>query len=130
MAILLGCNSTRVRKLKWALARRSSWSWQPLCFRRVQHPTSNLKIRTGTKPQLLSSSFGRATIAGPRSEEHTSELQSLMRISYDVFCLKKKHARQTFSSAPPPLPLPHVYTTLKCKAMYTHRYRTAAEFCK
>src|SRR3546814_5360107 len=27
---------------------------------------------------------------GTRSEEHTSELQSLMRISYDVFCLKKK----------------------------------------
>src|SRR3546814_9833804 len=27
-----------------------------------------------------------------RSEEHTSELQSLMRISYAVFCLKKKHA--------------------------------------
>src|SRR3546814_8707213 len=26
----------------------------------------------------------------PRSEEHTSELQSLMRISYAVFCLKKK----------------------------------------
>src|SRR3546814_5351608 len=26
-----------------------------------------------------------------RSEEHTSELQSLMRISYDVFCLKQKH---------------------------------------
>src|SRR3546814_21075238 len=28
--------------------------------------------------------------AGERSEEHTSELQSLMRISYAVFCLKKK----------------------------------------
>src|SRR3546814_5870279 len=28
---------------------------------------------------------------GARSEEHTSELQSLMRISYSVFCLKKKH---------------------------------------
>src|SRR3546814_1428111 len=28
-----------------------------------------------------------------RSEEHTSELQSLMRISYDVFCLHKKHRR-------------------------------------
>src|SRR3546814_10686741 len=27
---------------------------------------------------------------GPRSEEHTSELQSLMRLSYAVFCLKKK----------------------------------------
>src|SRR3546814_8204652 len=31
------------------------------------------------------------TIANSRSEEHTSELQSLMRISYAVFCLKKKH---------------------------------------
>src|SRR3546814_2828403 len=29
--------------------------------------------------------------AGRRSEEHTSELQSLMRISYAVFCLKKKN---------------------------------------
>src|SRR3546814_1648168 len=29
----------------------------------------------------------------PRSEEHTSELQSLMRISYAVFCLKKKNKR-------------------------------------
>src|SRR3546814_9938794 len=29
-------------------------------------------------------------VALPRSEEHTSELQSLMRISYAVFCLKKK----------------------------------------
>src|SRR3546814_2043520 len=28
-----------------------------------------------------------------RSEEHTSELKSLMRISYAVFCLKKKHMR-------------------------------------
>src|SRR3546814_7949637 len=30
-------------------------------------------------------------LAPPRSEEHTSELQSLMRISYAVFCLKKKN---------------------------------------
>src|SRR3546814_10557211 len=30
----------------------------------------------------------------PRSEEHTSELQSLMRISYAVFCLKKKSKKQ------------------------------------
>src|SRR3546814_5274572 len=32
-----------------------------------------------------------AAPAGLRSEEHTSELQSLMRISYAVFCLKKKN---------------------------------------
>src|SRR3546814_9081577 len=31
----------------------------------------------------------------PRSEEHTSELQSLMRISYAVFCLKKKKSQYT-----------------------------------
>src|SRR3546814_8509405 len=37
------------------------------------------------------------TILSRRSEEHTSELQSLMRISYAVFCLKKKkkHPYQT-----------------------------------
>src|SRR3546814_6988169 len=32
--------------------------------------------------------------AGQRSEEHTSELQSLMRISYAVFCMKKKNQRR------------------------------------
>src|SRR3546814_126 len=35
--------------------------------------------------------------AARRSEEHTSELQSLMRISYAVFCLKKKQHRITYS---------------------------------
>src|SRR3546814_950184 len=34
--------------------------------------------------------FNMRIRSGPRSEEHTSELQSLMRISYAVFCLKKK----------------------------------------
>src|SRR3546814_3983713 len=34
---------------------------------------------------------GAARHVVPRSEEHTSELQSLMRISYAVFCLKKKN---------------------------------------
>src|SRR3546814_6034725 len=39
----------------------------------------------------------RALLAGVyRSEEHTSELQSLMRISYAVFCLKKKTSIQTY----------------------------------
>src|SRR3546814_3299061 len=43
-----------------------------------------------------------------RSEEHTSELQSLMRISYAVFCLKKKKLTiQSYSSIP--------YTLLKQK---------------
>src|SRR3546814_3484805 len=40
--------------------------------------------------------IGRRSIgAEQRSEEHTSELQSLMRISYAVFCLKKKKIKHT-----------------------------------
>src|SRR3546814_4362666 len=42
--------------------------------------------RPSTTPQAIASTF----LTAPRSEEHTSELQSLMRISYAVFCLKKK----------------------------------------
>src|SRR3546814_3451783 len=42
----------------------------------------------------------RGTARTARSEEHTSELQSLMRISYAVFCLKKKkkHTIETYYS--------------------------------
>src|SRR3546814_1613478 len=39
------------------------------------------------------SSGCQAVLAVRRSEEHTSELQSLMRISYAVFCLKKKRQK-------------------------------------
>src|SRR3546814_10018067 len=38
---------------------------------------------------------GDRVLFGKRSEEHTSELQSLMRISYAVFCLKKKNKKTT-----------------------------------
>src|SRR3546814_3772961 len=45
-------------------------------------------------PTLLVPKIPRAAL---RSEEHTSELQSLMRISYAVFCLKQiKHNRQNY----------------------------------
>src|SRR3546814_10353560 len=40
---------------------------------------------------MLAEAGASWTIVGHRSEEHTSELQSLMRISYAVFCLKKKN---------------------------------------
>src|SRR3546814_7342806 len=51
-------------------------------------------IRTSSVPrssQPASTSAERMGRGSARSEEHTSELQSLMRISYAVFCLKKKH---------------------------------------
>src|SRR3546814_4739494 len=40
-------------------------------------------------PEQIRQRFGVAATKTARSEEHTSELQSLMRISYAVFCLKK-----------------------------------------
>src|SRR3546814_3858712 len=43
----------------------------------------------------LSVLIGRPDLGIIRSEEHTSELQSLMRISYAVFCLKKKNNKTT-----------------------------------
>src|SRR3546814_7240447 len=47
-------------------------------------------MATGWKPQISTREGIESTVAWYRSEEHTSELQSLMRISYAVFCLKKK----------------------------------------
>src|SRR3546814_9412877 len=40
--------------------------------------------------------FAGATAGSGRSEEHTSELQSLMRISYAVFCLRKKKRKKEY----------------------------------
>src|SRR3546814_7410463 len=43
---------------------------------------------------LTTTSCARSAAYSVRSEEHTSELQSLMRISYAVFCLKKKNTKK------------------------------------
>src|SRR3546814_6413920 len=68
------------------------------------------------RARLLTDVKQRGLTAINRSEEHTSELQSLMRISYAVFCLKKKNT------------LPHKHTarsTLPEKKKiqrYQHKY--------
>src|SRR3546814_3548432 len=50
----------------------------------------NISARFPTgQPGVYSTIVEAAPAHSPRSEEHTSELQSLMRISYAVFCLKK-----------------------------------------
>src|SRR3546814_8476677 len=54
------------------------------CLSPVAHRPTNILKCTSTYHRL------RAASMLGRSEEHTSELQSLMRISYAVFCLKKK----------------------------------------
>src|SRR3546814_2553598 len=50
----------------------------------------NGNIRLSTLNDHVSVNLFARNIFNNRSEEHTSELQSLMRISYAVFCLKKK----------------------------------------
>src|SRR3546814_2464194 len=59
----------------------------------AQPPHDSRTIRSvGTRSERISSSGTelRSFETSSRSEEHTSELQSLMRISYAAFCLKKK----------------------------------------
>src|SRR3546814_9601287 len=56
----------------------------------------NLRQRSRARPQVLPSRFRVRS----RSEEHTSELQSLMRISYAVFCLKKKKTQSANTQLP------------------------------
>src|SRR3546814_1524205 len=62
-------------------SRRDRW-------RRAEADRRPGSARRGRERRLLPPAHGDPR--RPRSEEHTSELQSLMRISYAVFCLKKK----------------------------------------
>src|SRR3546814_5248967 len=66
--------------------------------RQRPQPRSMADLRPRREPRFLHLSRaeegqGAAHGRDPRSEEHTSELQSLMRISYAVFCLKTKKAQ-------------------------------------
>src|SRR3546814_8362475 len=72
-------------------------------FRSRSTPPSPMRSSSGTCDSVVAEAGGvsgerhaggddiaQPGVPGARSEEHTSELQSLMRISYAVFCLKKK----------------------------------------
>src|SRR3546814_6461720 len=75
------------------------------CHQRVQFSSCGVGVEYGAGPGMRqrrsletirknpvdSAGLPGLVRTGHRSEEHTSELQSLMRISYAVFCLKKKH---------------------------------------
>src|SRR3546814_9301321 len=71
----------------------SQWVWYHQISATAQWRCSQFGRRVGSevsgKQGQVESFCGRQSSLG-RSEEHTSELQSLMRISYAVFCLKKK----------------------------------------
>src|SRR3546814_6923156 len=56
-----------------------------------QEPDLSLEeVPVDASGNILFPLIGQVSVSGKRSEEHTSELQSLMRSSYAVFCLKKK----------------------------------------
>src|SRR3546814_2745600 len=71
---------------------------------RVQHPAMFVYLQTDCRGTVARINFygverclfHRSQTRVGRSEEHTSELQSLMRISYAVFCLKKKKRRNVY----------------------------------
>src|SRR3546814_1836837 len=68
----------------------------------VEKGRSRSKLRAGPERdgsfRELQAATAGTGIGRSRSEEHTSELQSLMRISYAVFCLKKKTKKQQNNS--------------------------------
>src|SRR3546814_4499597 len=75
----------------WAQVDAAKWCW------RIMADIDPASIDQFGKPVRRDAHRGRSGTCGrvdhieiARSEEHTSELQSLMRISYAVFCLKKK----------------------------------------
>src|SRR3546814_10259477 len=57
-------------------------------------PTRSAWPTHGQRPHSRLAAQAACAPCSARSEEHTSELQSLMRISYAVFCLKKKRKNQ------------------------------------
>src|SRR3546814_4624187 len=82
------------------LAHASRPRSRPCAGRSAAHRAARTAAPTAPCLAAAPTSTTRATVArrasgAPRSEEHTSELQSLMRISYAVFCLKKKKKKKT-----------------------------------
>src|SRR3546814_5415492 len=72
-------------------------------FRSVRHRAAAAVVPAGARLAAECRQYSAGAVRGrfpvavravSRSEEHTSELQSLMRISYAVFCLKKKKKKQ------------------------------------
>src|SRR3546814_4069646 len=72
----------------WAAGVTGLTEAEIVAFARLYGETKRSYIRVGY-------GFSRARNGSSRSEEHTSELQSLMRLSYAVFCLKKKNKTPT-----------------------------------
>src|SRR3546814_1980492 len=73
--------------------RFSSAGWRVITCSRQPFP-EDCPWEAGPEDHIQVDLADPANTEAARSEEHTSELQSLMRISYAVFCLKKKNNQQ------------------------------------
>src|SRR3546814_7233665 len=97
LAVQVDAGATDGHQLKLMLRRRHAG--RPLPDRRRPSPAMNVKYILFLHSKQYTFHFRARLAAGlgaardGRSEEHTSELQSLMRISYAVFCVKKKRTR-------------------------------------
>src|SRR3546814_7130139 len=93
-----------------ALSKPIAMAWLP-----------NSATRAWAASTLMSAATTRA-----RSEEHTSELQSLMRISYAVFCLKKKKIQipNTIRTLETPKDLGRTKTTQRSKQEHATKTQT------
>src|SRR3546814_9763194 len=82
-----------------SIHRPRGWSWSSFRLLFVTWLAGPIEPKAAAKLTGMSraavSNLSKSLLADGRSEEHTSELQSLMRISYAVFCLKKKKQYNT-----------------------------------
>src|SRR3546814_4205527 len=76
----------------WRLGRRRGWALLTQLLLMAALIAMSL---TDPERDLFTVALACLFVSFVRSEEHTSELQSLMRISYAVFCLKKKKKHNT-----------------------------------
>src|SRR3546814_4204560 len=82
--VLVRNGDRHLRSGRHIAGRAGDWN-----FRRITGVAEVDRQRTVAWPIVIATATGSQCDTS-RSEEHTSELQSLMRISYAVFCLKKK----------------------------------------
>src|SRR3546814_3689635 len=108
-----------------ALAKAARWVENVLCVRPeastsppVESPSGSCWTSSRNALRRVGcASAAKADRAESRSEEHTSELQSLMRISYAVFCLKKKKHN----------PATHTHNTRRYKSVLSNNIHTNNE---
>src|SRR3546814_10505727 len=94
--------SSRRRHTRCALVTGVQTCALPICRQGLATTRSSTRPPVYPQQRIASgrcmSTCPRKTDPCTRSEEHTSELQSLMRISYAVFCLKKKKTLQSHTT--------------------------------